>query len=106
MEDLSSGSHELFVTSRNGNVQMTPANGSKDMESGEQEDSTPTGPKCSSMKELSEGDVYSTDVRGYDSFPGYTSDESGTQSLTPSTGGRRKLQNSIAFWEQLQHSGK
>lgn len=86
---------------------MTPANGSKDMESGEEEDRVPTGPKCSSMKELSECDVYSTDTRGYDSFPGHTSDESGTQSLTPPTGGRRKLQNSIEFWEQLQqHCGK
>lgn len=85
---------------------MSPANESKDMESGEQEDRVPTGPKCSSMNELSEGDVYSTDTRGYDSFPGHKSDESGTQSLTLSMGRRRKLQNSIAFWEQLQHSGK
>ncbi|XP_023706156.1 uncharacterized protein LOC111863758 isoform X5 [Cryptotermes secundus] len=106
MEDLSSGSYELFITSRNRDTQMTPSNGSKDMESGEQEDRVPTGPECSSMKELSECDMYSTDTRGYDSFPGHTSDESGTQSLTPSTGGRRKLQNSIAFWEQLQHYGK
>jgi hypothetical protein len=85
--DLSCGSCELFVT-----------NGSRDVESG--------GSDCCDAKGLSEGDVCSGDTRGDNSFPGHVSDESGTQSLTPSVDGKCKLQNSIAFWEQLQRSGK
>jgi hypothetical protein len=76
------------------------------MESAEQEDKVPTRPKCSHVKELSEGDLYNTDTAGDQRFPDHTSAESGPHSLNPSMGGRRKLQNSIAFWEQLQHSGK
>lgn len=103
--DLSSGSHELFVTNGKGDVQVTPTNGSKDLESGDQV-SVAAGSDCCNMKELSECDVYSGDTTGDYSFPSHTSDESGTQSLTPSVGGKCKLQNSIAFWEQLHRSGK
>jgi hypothetical protein len=60
-------------------------------------------PKCGSIREISEGDV---DMKGDDSTPGYTSDESGTHSPTPARGRRHKLQNNIAFWEQWQQSGK
>ncbi|XP_069675416.1 uncharacterized protein [Periplaneta americana] len=68
--------------------------------------------KYSSIKETNEHELYNSDVeiisktRVGDSTPGYTSDESGTRSPTPPFAGRRKLQNNIAFWEQLHRGGK
>jgi hypothetical protein len=92
--DLSCSSRELFVT-----------NGSRDLENGDQ-NRVPAGSDCCKVKGLSEGDVYSGDMRGDNSFLISMLDESGSQSLTPSMDGKCKLQNSIAFWEELQRSGK
>jgi hypothetical protein len=92
--DLSCSSCESFVT-----------NGSRDVENGDQ-NRVPAGSDCSNVKGLSEGDVYSGDMRGDNSFLIHVSDESGSQSLTSSMDAKCNLQNSIAFWEELQRSGK
>jgi hypothetical protein len=65
-----------------------------------------TGPNGSRVKDVTDGAEDNSYVRGDGNIPGYTSDESGTQSPSPPLGRRIKLQSSIEFWEQLQHRGK
>jgi hypothetical protein len=108
MGDSSCCSPEPCITNRNGDIKISPANGSKVVETAKnmntgRGDKLLNEPKCGSIRETSEGYL---DMRGDDSNPGYTSDESGIHSPTPPRGGRHKLQNNIAFWEQWQHSGK
>jgi hypothetical protein len=115
---ISNGTQNLFhvytdspVTITNGNNKVPPANGTRQLEgttsvTAGQRDGGPTGPKGSRLKGATDGAEHNTRVRGEGSVPGYTSDESGNQSLSPPLGRRVKLQSSIEFWEQLQHSGK
>jgi hypothetical protein len=90
---------------------MPPADGTRELEvttsvSAGRRDRGLTGPKGSRLKDVTDGAQHNTCARGEGSVPGYTSDESETQSLSPPLGRRVKLQSSIEFWEQLQHSGK
>jgi hypothetical protein len=104
-------STDSLVAIKNGDTKVPPADGSKQLEgatsvSGAERDRALTGHKGSRLKDVTDADHYGSYVRGDGSIPGYTSDESGTQSPSPPLGRRFKLQNSIEFWEQLQHRGK
>jgi hypothetical protein len=103
MGDSSCSSPELLATIRNGDVKSKEVESSRSLSAGKG-DKVLTGQKYSRMKEISE--LHNLDMKCDNSTPGYMSDESRTQSMIPPVGGRRKLQNNIAFWEQLQHSGK
>ena len=115
---LSNGARNLFhvstdslVTIKNGDDKVPPADGTRDLEgattvSAGQRERGFTGPKDSRLEDVTDGAQRNSHVRGDGSIPGYTSDESGAQSLSPPLGRRVKLQSSIEFWEQLQHSGK
>jgi len=115
---ISNGTRNLFhvttdlpVTTENGDNKVPPANGIRELEgmmsvSAGQRDSGLTEPKGSRLKNVTDGAQHNLYVRGEGSIPGYTSDESGTQSLSPPLGRRVKLQSSIEFWERLQHSRK
>jgi hypothetical protein len=109
MGDSSCSSPELDITNRKGYTNISPASGNKVVESArsvsaEIGDKLLNEPKCGSLRDRNDGD--NVDMRGDDSTPGYTSDESGTHSPTPLSGRRHKLQHNIAFWEQWQHNGK
>jgi hypothetical protein len=104
-------STDSLVAVKNGDIKVPPVNESKEFEgatsvSAAEGDRGLTGHKGGRLKDVTEGDHYDSYVRGNGSIPGYTSDESGTQSPSPPLGRRFKLQNSIEFWERLQHSGK
>jgi hypothetical protein len=114
---ISNGTQNLFDVSTyspvtiNSDNKVPPANGTRELEgmtsvSAGQRDRVLTGPKGSRLKDVTDGAQHNLYVRGEGSIPGYTSDESGTQSLSPPLGRRVKLQSSIEFWERLQHSGK
>jgi len=90
---------------------VPPADGTRELEgaacvSAERKDRGLTGPKGGRLKDVTDGAQGILYTRGDGSTPGYTSDESGTQSPSPPLGRRVKLQSSIDFWEQLHHSGK
>jgi hypothetical protein len=103
-------STDSLVAIKNGDIKVPPANGSEEVEGVKSvsalQDRGLIGPKGSRLKDVTEGYQHDSYVRADGSIPGYTSDESGTQSPSPPLGRRLKLQNSIQFWEQLQHSGK
>jgi len=99
------------VAIENGDNKVPPADGTRASEgaacvSAGQRDRGLTGPTGSRVKDVTDGAEHNLCVRGDGSIPGYTSDESGTQSPSPPLGRRVKLQSSIEFWEQLQHRGK
>ena len=104
-------STDSLVAVKNGDNKVPPADGTRDLEgaacvSTGLRDRVLTGPKGSRLKDVTDGAQRNSYVRGDGSIPGYTSDESGTQSPSPPTGRKFKLQSSIEFWEQLQHGGK
>jgi len=104
-------SGDSLVAVKNGDNKVPPADGTKELEgaacvSAGQRDRGLTGPKDSRLKDVTDGAQRNSYVRGDGSIPGYTSDESGTQSPSPPLVRRVKLQSSIEFWEQLQHGGK
>jgi len=108
---LSRVSTDSLVAIKNGDDKVPPAHGTRELEgaacvSAGQRDRGLTGPKGSRLKDVSDGAQRNWYMRGDGSIPGYTSDESGTQSPSPPLDRRVKLQSSIEFWEQLQHSGK
>jgi hypothetical protein len=114
----SNGARNLFCVStdslvavKDGDNNVPPADGTRELEgaacvSAGQRDSSLTEPKDCRLKDVTDGAQRYSYVRGEGSIPGYTSDESGTQSPSPPLGRRVKLQSSIEFWEQLQHSRK
>jgi hypothetical protein len=104
-------STDSLVAVKNGDNTVPPAEGTRELEgaacvSAGQRDRGLTGPKGSQLKDMTDGAQRDSYVRGDGSIPGYTSDESGTESPSPSLGRRVKLQSSIEFWEHLQHGGK
>lgn len=110
VRNLARVSTDSLVAIKNGDIKVPPANGSEEVEGVKSvsalQDRGLIGPKGSRLKDVTEGYQHDSYVRADGSIPGYTSDESGTQSPSPPLGRRLKLQNSIQFWEQLQHSGK
>jgi hypothetical protein len=99
------------VAIKNGDNKVPPADGTRASEGAAcvsvgQRDRGLIGPKGSRVKDVTDSAERNSYVRGDGSIPGYTSDESGTQSPSPPLGRRVKLQSSIEFWEQLQHRGK
>jgi len=102
---------DSLVAVKNDDNKVPPADGTRELEGAAcvsvgQRDGGLTGPKGSRLKDVTDGSQRNSYVRGDGSIPGYTSDESGTQSPSPPLGRKVKLQSSIDFWEQLQHSGK
>lgn len=104
-------SADSLVAVKNGDNKVPPADGTRELEgaacvSAGRRDRGLTGPKGSRLKDVTDSAQRNSYVRREGSIPGYTSDESGTQSPSPPLGRRVKLQSSIEFWEQLHHGGK